>query len=288
MTLKKLAKKSITLGIIAITLSSTILNNVYAAELSQKNDVKQILLTNDTTTEEINKAKADRENFDENTTNSEIFSKEQVKLFKVEFQELHGVEDKFKVVDETNESIIESNGFRGILRLTDKKSGNITTLELFKSIDKLYEESIEVTTYAPSRPTSWKTQGPDKANMKVVKGSSRDTITITHPTYGHKKTYTKPTNNWYSGYTKGYYDHVQGARRSFGTAKSKAGVAGVAAMTTILDGCLAAGDFKISISEMVKLLKKSGATIISTADCARYAVAYLGEVLLISIDYNTI
>ncbi|MEG2195806.1 MAG: hypothetical protein RRY11_13525 [Terrisporobacter sp.] len=284
----KRVKKSIALALVTVTMSAPVLSSVYATGINNENNIKQVLMMNETSMDEMNRAKHARNNFDDNTSSSEMFSEEQVKLFKVEFQEINGVEDEFKVVDETNESIIESNGFRGILRLTDKETNKVTTLELFESIDKLQRESIDGETYAnpPARPTSWKTQGPDSANMKVVKGSSRDSITVTHPTNRRTKNYTKPTNSWYSGYTEGYYNHVQGARRSYGTAKTKAGVAGTAALVVVLDGCLAASDFKISISEMVALLKKSGATIISVTDCARYAVAYLGEILLIEIDYN--
>ncbi len=286
MTFKKRATKSIALALISVTVSGSILNSVYAYEQSNMNE--QVLMVNDITENELNNARMIRSDFNEETNFTEVFSEEQVKLFKVEFQKENGIEDKFNIVEETEETILETNGARGIMRYTDKKTGDITTLNLFESIDKLHEESIKPQTKAPSRPSSWKTQGPDVANIKVVKGSSRDSITVTHPTYGGTKKYTKPTNSWYTGNTKGYYDNVQDARQSWGTAKKYAGAAAGAAITVIADSILAAGDWKISPNEVIKLLKKSGTTILSLSATATYLVAYIGEIYQILGNYYNI
>lgn len=293
MIFKKRMINSILLALLGITISTPILNTVLAIdEDSNTNsyinnmEYSEVLRVNGISENEVNKAKENRMNFNSKTDEVEFFSEEQLKLFKLEFQQIHGVDNVFKIVSEDANSILESNGYKGILRYTNKLTNEVIDINLFESIEKLYNKYLNSSGYyTPNRPSSWKTQGPDVANMSVIKGSTRDTITVTHPTYGGKKTYTKPTDNWYSGYTKSYYDHVQGARRSFGTAKEKAGYSATTALTIILDALLSAGDFKITLNEMINLLKQSSTTILNATACATYAIVYLGEISFLINDY---
>lgn len=285
MSFKKIARKSIALALVGLTIAMPLLNGVYALE---EDNMSEILTLNNISTGDLDRAIKSRSLFDSQTSNSDIFSKDQVTLFKVEFQNLHGVEDIFKVVEETNDYIIEANGFKGILRIKNKSSNEVVILELFETIDRLHNESMSGIVYTPSRPSSWKTNGPDKANMKVVKGSSRDTITISHPISGKTKTYTKDTNNWYSGYTKGYYDHVQKGRSYYSNVKTYAGGTAIAAVTTVVDALISGSNLHLSASEIFSLLKKSGATLVNASLCASNVALYTGQVALILVDYSNI
>ena len=232
-----------------------------------------------------------RREFTPETSNDKLYSIGQINLAKVEFQAIHGVEDSFKFVSEEDGVKIEVNGYRGLIKLTSEEDGEIV-LNLFESLDSLYEDAQEELKEmkAPNRPSAWKTQGPDKANLKVVKGSSKDTLYASAPSSGYTKKYTKNTNDWYSGYTKGYYNNVQNARKSWGNAKSNAGNIPVALLSSTVGSFVTNGDLKISVATLKAALIAggAGATIASGAAAISYGVAYLAHLELVRTNYNSL
>lgn len=287
MSLKKRATKSIALALVGVTISTPILNTSLAMDINNveinPSNVQELLLSNNLTEETVLIEKSKRENFDENTPMNELFSINQVNLIKYEFQKINGAEDKFKIVENNDGYITEINGAKGIIRLKSDIDGEII-INYFDELDKLASESL---VKAPSRPGAWKTQGPDKANIRVVKGSSREQITVYNPIYGQSKSYTKPLNEWYTGYTKGYYDAIGKARKSFGTAIDTISGAYITAYKATMGALIAQGKFSLTPTGLKKALVAGGvAGIAETAVGVTYGVAYLANVGEILVNYN--
>lgn len=236
---------------------------------------------------DVENAKIKRDAFSSEDT-EELFTDEICNLLKIEFQEYYGTEDSFKFISDENGIITEVNGFKGLIKLVE--NGEETILDYFQIIDEQNKES-NLNLRAPARPGAWQTQGPDRSNLKVVKGSTRDTLTAHDPIKashiaGSKKTYTKPTNNWYSGYTKGYYDNIQKARQSWGTSAKYGGSSFKAALWTVGSKFVQAKDFTPTTSKVSAALKaaSAGVAIYDLANCTAYFIAYLGN--MSSVYYN--
>lgn len=256
-------------------------------EQGNKETYNTILLNNNVSESALIEARNIRAKFTEDTSSEGYFSDGQIKLIKVEFQEHFGIEDKFNITEENNETITEVNGARGVIRVTDIKTNEVDTLNYFKILDELNLES-NISVYAPGRPSGMKTQAPDKAYMAVTKGSSRDSIKVRNPLTGTQKSYTKPTNNWYSGYTKGYYDNVVNARRSWGTAKNHAGNSTTAALTAVGTHYISKNILNPSISQFSTFFKATaaGVAIYDLFNASRYGVAYLANITVLLNNYN--
>lgn len=300
MTLKKRASKSIALALVGLIVGTSIFSQVSAMEYHNDYDNEviedsEILSTFNMTEEDVVKAKEEREKFSNDTEESERFSNKQVNLIKIEFQQKYGTEDKFIFVEEYKNVKSEVNGARGIVRITDLNTGTIDTINYFDTLDELNneyddsnkeEEGLSVRA-TPSRPKAWKTQGPDKANLSVTKGTSRDTIKAYNPVTGTVKTYTKDTTNWYSGYTKGYYDNVQEARKCIGTAKSKAGSAGEAALIATASNYVKSKNWYPKESTFLAAFRAiaAGNAIYDGVNAAKYGVLYLGHMGIVYNNY---
>ncbi|MGL5378831.1 hypothetical protein [Clostridium sp.] len=242
------------LGSVGIVNASEITNN---QEITAVNDTevvdteveKKILSINNTNKEEIDEAKKKRAELTIDSSDADIYSADQIKLLKYEFQQENGVEDEFKEKSNIDGLKVETNGYRGIIRIT--KNGEAPyELNYFDVADQFHLDAMK-SIKAPSRPGAWRTQGPDYANMKVVKGSPRDTIYAYHPGNPNlSKKYTKDTNSWYSGSTKGYYDYVQRARQSYGTSKTNMGSGVIAAFNVVLGTFIKNGKWKVTTSEL--------------------------------------
>lgn len=232
----------------------------------------------------------------DNNQNLEMHIEEKEDEYKKQFQKIHGSEDIYKLYLKTDEIKAEVNGARGIIRITKIDSNSykfreVIEINAFEGFKDAITEENKMNTFV-NRPGAWKTQGPDKANLRVVKGSPRDTLYAYNPsifnTNGERKKYTKPTNNWYSGYTKGYYDSIQKARRSIGTAKSSFSKGNEYFVTAVAIQFLKKEVFKIKSNEFLVALKIMylGATPLEYFNAARYGAAYIinmGEVML---NYN--
>ena len=287
MSFKKRATKSIALALVGVTIATPMLNTVSTMETNNleinPSNVQELLLSNNLTEETLLIEKLKRENFDENTPMNELFSINQVNLIKYEFQKRHGVEDKFKIVENKDGYITEINGAKGIIRLKSDVDGEIT-INYFDELEKLVAESL---IKAPDRPGAWKTQGPDKANIRVVKGSSREQITVYNPIYSNSKSYTKPLNQWYTGYTKGYYDAIGKARKSFGTAVNTISGTYISAYKATMGALIAQGKLSLTPTGLKNALIAGGVIgIAETAVGVTYGVAYLANVGEILVNYN--
>ncbi len=260
---KKFMSKAMSIAIVGITISTPILNTVYAMDRNYQ---------------------------------LEVYAEKKEDEYKEEFRKIHGTEDKFKVYLEENGVKAEANGARGIIRITtidtnSDKYGEVIEINAFESIKDAINEDIQMNTFV-DRPGAWKTQGPDKANLKVVKGSKIDTLYAYDPsifnTTGKHKKYNKPTNNWYSGYTKGYYDSIQKARRSIGTAKSSFAKGGEYFVTAVAIQFLKKEVFNINSNQFLVALKGMylAASPLEYANAARYGAAYIINMGEVKLNYN--
>lgn len=285
MSFKKRATKSIALALVGVTIVTPMLKTASAmGNVSNDKEVQELLLSNNLTEEQLLIEKSKRENFDENTPMNQLFSINQVNLIKYEFQKRNGTENKFKIVENKDGYITEINGAKGIIKLKSDIDGEIT-INYFDELDKLAAESL---IKAPNRPGAWKTQGPDNANMRVVKGSTREEITANNPIYSNlSKTYTKPLNQWYTGYTKGYYDAVGKARKSFGTAINTISGIHISAYKATMAALVAQGKLSMTPKGLKKALVAGGVVgIAETAVGVTYGVAYLANIGEILVNYN--
>ena len=103
----------------------------------------QILKLNNITEEDINRERNIRSAFNEDTSYSELFSEGQIKLTKFEFQQKYGIEDKFVFLSEEDGVKTEVNGYRGIIKTTDKENKEVTS-NYFDTLDYLYKKINKV------------------------------------------------------------------------------------------------------------------------------------------------
>lgn len=297
MTFKKRACKTVAIALVGITISVPSFSSINAMELNktpneQTTVSNSVLDTFNMNEEEFAQAKKTRDNFTSETEESERFSNEQVNLSKIEFQQKYGSEDKFIFIEEYENIRSEANGARGIIRLTDLNSGEVEIMDYFNILDGLRDEYENDTDNldsraTPSRPGAWRTQGPDQANISVKKGSSRDTIKASNPVTGNIKTYTKNTNDWYSGYTKGYYDNVRKARQSWGTAKEHAGYSAQSALTAVATNFIKQQQWFPNQNKFLTAFRAlaAGNAIVDAVNASRYGVAYLGNMSSVFTNY---
>lgn len=134
---KKFMSKAMSIAIVGITISTPILNTVYAMDRNYQ---------------------------------LEVYAEKKEDEYKEEFRKIHGTEDKFKVYLEENGVKAEANGARGIIRITtidtnSDKYGEVIEINAFESIKDAINEDIQMNTFV-DRPGAWKTQGPDKARAR--------------------------------------------------------------------------------------------------------------------------
>lgn len=233
--------------------------------------------------------------------NQLIINEQLKKDLKAEFQSINGTEDAFITIVEDENINMKVNGKKGIFKVKEKGREEYE-LNIFQAIDSLEQfaetlDSLEIMPFAdPARPGSWKTQGADAANLRVVKGSTRDTITAWHPLLDGKpvsKTYTKPTSGkdyWYSGYTKGYYDNVGEARKCFGTYRSSMGGVSIAVIMTIAAAYVSVGGVLNPTATAVAnfIIKQVGGSFGMGAaiNAAGHLIAYLGHISVVNVNYS--
>lgn len=286
-------KKSTAVGLAVIVLFSTFPKNVSAGEQSTGDDSPSATLIDEEirdnyemSNEEVQDAIYEMKNFDGEDT-LELFSDDVSDVMKMQFQQKYGTEDTFKLISNENDIKVEVNGFRGIMKITENDEETI--INYFESIDycndandQIYSSTDNnVSLYsAVPRPSAWRTQGPDKLNLKVVKGSTRDKIYATNAG-GLRKTYTKKTSDWYSGSTKGFYDEIQGARRDWGNCKKAAGSSAEAAAFAVASNFVRRGTSDLTAKKASTALRvaSGGVFVYDIAKTGTLMVAYLGHVL---------
>lgn len=102
----------------------------------------KVLTLNDITKEDVNKKQNMNSSFNEYTSYKELFSEDQVKLTKFEFQKNHGIDDKFNLLYEEDGIKTEVNGYRGIIKVTAGNDEEII-LNYFETLDYFYEKGHE-------------------------------------------------------------------------------------------------------------------------------------------------
>lgn len=306
MALKRI-KKLIAVGLSVMILSSLCPKNVSAEEQNTGNDSSSVTLIDeeimdnyDMSNEDVQDAIYKMENFDGEDT-LELFSDDVSNVMKMQFQEEYGTEDIFKLISNENGMKTEVNGFRGIIKITENNEETI--VNYFESIDdcndlnnkidssggnNLVNDNISLYSTTPSRPSAWKTQGPDKLNLKVVKGTTRDTLYATCAG-GLSKTYTKSTSNWYSGYTKGFYDNIQDARQSWGTCLNYVGGAGQAVAFSVGANYVKKGlSPKPTLIAAAIRVSAAGVAIYDVTRAASYMSTYLGHVIITTNNWTNL
>ncbi len=139
MTFKKSVSKSIAITLIISILSISMYNLAYAEQSSKKlsnqivenenimgnleevdnlNHYSKLLTEYNLTEESISKLIQERKSYTIDTDMSKLYSDDQVKLMKLEFQIENGTEDIFKVVKKSDNLITETNGAKGLIRTT--------------------------------------------------------------------------------------------------------------------------------------------------------------------------
>lgn len=229
-----------------------------------------------------------------------IFDENKKQELKDEFQAIHGTKDEFVVMAQEDNFKILVNGARGIIKVKEqgRDEYELNIFQTISSLDNFTEmmEKLDIMPIAdPPRPSAWRTGGADKANLKVVKGSSRDSITAYHPLLDGKpasKSYTKPTSGsdyWYSGYTKGYYLNVGEARKCWGTYRNSLPAVSVTTLIVIATAYLSVGGTLNPAASTVAalILKHVGGISSSTAlYAAGHLIAYLGHIAIVTNNYN--
>ena len=122
MSFKKRVSKSIALALVGVMIATPMLNTVSAIEME-----------NTTVTYEMNQLKP--------LSNDEVDSAIR------DFQNQHGNEDKFKLISNEDGEVIEVNGYRGILRLSNyDKNGNVTenVTNVTKNLTNLENQVLEL------------------------------------------------------------------------------------------------------------------------------------------------
>lgn len=286
-------KKSTAVGLAVIVLFSTFPKNVSAGEQSTGDDSPSATLIDeeirdnyDMSNEEVQDAVDEMKNFDGEDT-LELFSDDVSDVMKMQFQQKYGTEDTFKLISNEDDIKVEVNGFRGIMKITENDEETI--INYFESIDycndandQIYsskDNNISLYSAVP-RPSAWRTQGPDKLNLKVVKGSTRDKIYATNAG-GLKKTYTKKTSDWYSGSTKGFYNNIQGARQDWGNCKKAAGSSAESAVYAVASNFVRRGTSNVSAKKASTAIRVAagGVAVYEITKTGVLMAAYLGHVI---------
>ena len=114
-------------------------------ELDNLNYYSELLSKYDLTKESIENLVEERKNFTVDTQMSKLYSDDQVKLMKLEFQIENGTEDIFKVVQKSDNIKTEVNGFKGIIKTTilDENGMEVNTFieNYFETLENMNESS---------------------------------------------------------------------------------------------------------------------------------------------------
>lgn len=109
-------------------------------KIISRKKIKKYINSKYTREEDINKEEHIGSIFNEDTSYNELFSEDQIKSIKFDFQKNHGKDDKFNFLSEEHGIKTEVNGYRGIIKVTVGKNEEII-LNYFETLDYLYEKS---------------------------------------------------------------------------------------------------------------------------------------------------
>ncbi|MGL5718185.1 MAG: hypothetical protein ACRCXT_14610 [Paraclostridium sp.] len=222
MKFTKMASKSVALALATVTISSPILNTVYATNVVEQNDNITTSTTISTNNDDIfvdeslllGNANAGRTFSDYNT-----FYENVENVFKSKF----GNENEFKLIASSKDFRTEGNGYTGELKVTTYKDGlvdDVLTINYLDNVknylNQLEADELDSSTYAESYVVNTiKTGGPDPFRFNVRTGGNYSSKYKMYAAswYGSSKTWYKNTD-WKTGYTKGLYNELRYARNN--------------------------------------------------------------------------
>lgn len=326
-TKKKMKIVSLSLAVVMLFIS--IGNPIYAqqdnnqfnsestnfGDLSDIENNTELLNKYELNVNEIKKLENEKNSFDMSSNIEDVYSIEQVKLLKLEFQNTYGTEDVFITANKSDEVKTEINGAKGIIKTTsydsDGKIINVIEVNYFKSLDELRdnppyteEESREEiisgrtkrstqasknksTTIVPSSSYGPGTVASIFAPRIKVKRDTRDRITITSTTKARTKSYSKSKYNWNSGNTLVFYDTIKKARSQWSSIGYTLSAGSVSTLAAYVSGLVGATVIVPPLSGIIAALGALGFTI-STPLFARQVTSFLLSMVKISNTYKQI
>lgn len=281
---RKISTKCTAIALSSIILSTPAMNAVYASEIEGTSDSN-------------------------NKVSEYLFSDSKIENLKRNFQKVYGDKDEFVQHVEADGTITQVNGARGIIKVTDAETGKVEELNVFEIYNdlnqyeeengsiyndlKLIEEDEGISSYAsvPPVPTGGHTTGArsDRANLRATREGSKIKFTANNPIPGtsSSKTYRKSSSNWYSGYTKGYYNSIRGARRSFGTSMGHFSTAAQTFAIAVASNYLKKKHFHPSADVVFKAVKSMavGVSLGAAFEGSRFLAAYIAEMGVVFNNY---
>lgn len=343
---KKKFNKAIAIALSTLILSTPLYNYAYATEnfnseitnessdagyLGGLKDIEnkpELLKDYDLNCDEIQRIEEERSSFNSDSNMSDVFSDEQVKLMKLEFQNTNGSEDKLITASNDNNVKVEVNGFRGIIKSTVyNNSGNVeqvSEVNYFESLDNLnaqysnengfiiendndsslnlvdnlnditYNQPVirsaksATTTIVPSKQF-----GTGKVSNVFhpsikVTRNTRDVITINSTKSNERKTYSKEKYNWNSGSTLQYYNQIKTASSNWYGIANALNSAAIGKVIGYVAGLVAETSFAPQISAVVAVLGGIGIVGGSAVSIGYKVIKFLGSMEQIQRIYNRI
>lgn len=277
-------------------------------DLSNIEDNTKLLNKYELDVNDIERLESEKDSFDMSSNIDDVYSEDQVKLLKLEFQNTYGTEDMFITANESDEVKTEINGAKGIIKTTSYDSNgkiiDIIEVNYFKSLDELRDnppyteaESSEKTiatrakssakTIVPSSSYGPGTVASVFAPRIKVKRDTRDRITITSTTKARTHSYSKDKYNWNSGNTLVFYDTIKNARSQWSSIGYSLSTGSVSAVAAYVSGLVGATVVVPPLSVAISALAALGFTI-STPLLARQVISFLGSMVKISNTYKKI
>lgn len=193
---------------------------------------------------------------------SKLYSDDQVKLMKLEFQIENGTEDIFKVVQKSDNIKTEVNGFKGIIKTTilDENGMEVNTFieNYFETLENMNESSkiiesemTRATKIIPSNQFGSGTIASYFSPYIKVDRDTRDRIRICSIHTSQVKRYSKDKYNWNSGNTLKFYNYINESKTNWNNiGKSISGTV-LAKVAARLSGMFVKGIFGMTPSAIV-------------------------------------
>lgn len=248
--------------------------------------------------DDIKRINLERSTFTQDALMSDIFSDEQVKLMKIEFQNSNGVEDTFETIKDEGNIKIETNGFRGIIRNTVfDDTGAIESsfdVNYFEQLDKFNMESKEeqtpdpyATTIVPSNQFgTGKISSAWKPYIKVTR-DTRDRIIISNKS-GELCNYSKDKYNWNSGDTLKFYNSINSARDSWNGIANSMNATLIAKVIAYCGGLIALGAVAPAVAAVVAFLTDLGILGGGAIAIGTNIVGFIKEMITIENTFHAI
>lgn len=269
MSIKKRGSKSIALALVGVMIASPMLNTVSAVEIE-----------NTTVESGVHQIKP--------LSNYEVDSAIR------DFQNQHGSEDTFKLISNEDGKVLEVNGYRGILRLSNyDKNGNIIDTIDINYFDNLYANNNIISKEAEDEPSTYKleihsnkTVAPDPFSITVRTGGNyKSNYKITLTNWYQTRTYYKNDSSWNTGYTKGFNTCIDNANSAINLVIASVGASAFNKIYAAIKGIITTGP---SVDTIMTILENLGIAIAKPAAIALSLATYCVEVNRAQYFWNKI